>query len=526
MNSTRKEKPKIILIGLDGATWDLIKPWAYEGKLPTFKEIMDNGAWGTLESTLPSLSPSAWSSIFTGVTPAKHSIWGFVKQKKESYFIRPITSKDIKKKLLWDYLTENGLKGIFFNIPFVYPPKKINGILTSGLGTPSKNSEFAYPPAVKQELREKFPDYDVDFNEDQILRFGNKQFISARILRITKAHINAFKYFYRKEEAYVYSVVVRSLDVMQHYFWDDQDTLFRFYKQADEFLAWISANKKRGDILVICSDHGFRGVNKNFYITDFLKKEGLLNVEKNVIGRKIRPSAEDMHKVLIKLQLRKLIWAIKQSKHLEHILKIFPSEKIPANMIKWNETKAYYQEGSEGIITINVKDREPEGVVDPDDYDGVRGTIIKKILEFRDPETGEKVIEFAKRGEEMYNNGDYIPDIIIYPKEGYKFAGGFSKSGSVVEKERERNGEHAIDGIIALYGRSVKNTEIEAKVYDVTPTILWALGLAHSNSFDGKILREAFKEEIIHTRVDARRPESIRDLTSRAISNLKKEGKI
>ncbi len=518
---------RVIVIGLDGATWDLIKPWAYEGKLPTFKVIMDNSARGTLESTLPPLSPSAWSSIFTGVTPAKHSVWGFVKQKKDSYFIRPITSKDIKEKLLWDYLTENGLKGIFFNIPFVYPPKKINGILTTGLGTPSKNSNFAYPPEVKHEIREKFPDYDVDFNEDEILRFGNKRSISEKILKITKAHMDAFKFYYKKEKAYVYSVVIRSLDVVQHYFWDDLDTLFQFYNQADDFLAWILANKKREDILVICSDHGFRGINKNFYINDFLKKEGLLNVEKNAIGRKIRPSAEAMHKVLIKLQLRKLIWEIKHSKHLEQLLKIFPSEKIPANMIKWNETKAYYQEGSEGIIKINVKDRDPEGVVDLKDYDEVRGTIIKKILEFRDPKNGEKVIEFAKRGEEIYSNGEYIPDIIVYPKEGYKLAWGFSKSGSAVEKERERNGEHAIDGIIALYGISVKNTEIKAKVYDVTPTILWALGLAHnSNSFDGMVIEEAFKEEMIPVKVDTRRHESIRDLTSKAILNLRKEGKI
>ena len=488
---------------------------------------MDNGAWGTLESTLPPLSPSAWSSIFTGVTPAKHSVWGFVKQKKDSYFIRPITSKDIKEKLLWDYLTENGLKGIFFNIPFVYPPKKINGILTTGLGTPSKNSNFAYPPEVKHEIREKFPDYDVDFNEDEILRFGNKRYISEKILKITKAHMDAFKFYYKKEKAYVYSVVIRSLDVIQHYFWDDLDTLVQFYNQADDFLAWILANKKRGDILVICSDHGFRGINKNFYINDFLKTEGLLIVKEGDKTRKKLPSAEAMHKVLIKLQLRKLIWEIKHSKHLEQLLKIFPSEKIPANMINWNETKAYYQEGSGGLITINVKDQEPEGVVDLKDYDEVRGTIIKKILEFRDPETGGRVIEFAKRGEEMYKNGEYIPDIIIYPKKGYTIAGGSSKSGSAVEKERERNGEHAIDGIIALYGDFIKNTEIKAKVYDVTPTILWALGLAHnSNNFDGRVIKGAFKEEITTAGVDARRHESIRDLTSRTISNLKNEGKI
>jgi len=94
-----ESRPKVIVIGLDGATWDLIKPWADEGKLPTFKYLMENGAWGILESTIPPLSPSAWVSIYTGCKPSKHGIFGFVKRKEDSYFYRPISSKDVKNPL-------------------------------------------------------------------------------------------------------------------------------------------------------------------------------------------------------------------------------------------------------------------------------------------------------------------------------------------------------------------------------------------------------------------------------------------
>ena len=101
-----EDKPRVIVIGLDGATWDLIKPWAKGGELPAFRRLMDEGAWGILESTIPPLSPSAWVSIYTGCKPSKHGIFGFLKRKENSYFYRPISSKDIKK---WD----SG--SIFFN---------------------------------------------------------------------------------------------------------------------------------------------------------------------------------------------------------------------------------------------------------------------------------------------------------------------------------------------------------------------------------------------------------------------------
>ena len=70
------------MIGIDGATWERITPWAEEGKLPTFKLMIENGAWGKLKSTIPPISPAAWTSIYTGLKPTKHSIWSFVKKKR------------------------------------------------------------------------------------------------------------------------------------------------------------------------------------------------------------------------------------------------------------------------------------------------------------------------------------------------------------------------------------------------------------------------------------------------------------
>jgi len=60
-----KGRQKVLVIGLNGATWNLIKPWAEEGKLSNIKQLMYEGVWGVLESTIPSNTGPAWTSLTT-----------------------------------------------------------------------------------------------------------------------------------------------------------------------------------------------------------------------------------------------------------------------------------------------------------------------------------------------------------------------------------------------------------------------------------------------------------------------------
>jgi predicted AlkP superfamily phosphohydrolase/phosphomutase len=85
-----KENPRVIVIGLDGATWDLINPWAEEGKLPTFSKLMKEGTWGILESLELPISSAAWTTLTTGVNPGKHGIFDFSIRKNNSYERREI----------------------------------------------------------------------------------------------------------------------------------------------------------------------------------------------------------------------------------------------------------------------------------------------------------------------------------------------------------------------------------------------------------------------------------------------------
>ena len=71
---------RVMVIGLDGATFDLIKPWVREGKLPTFKKLIDTGVHGQLTSTIPHGTIPAWPSFATGCNPGMHSFYDFFKE--------------------------------------------------------------------------------------------------------------------------------------------------------------------------------------------------------------------------------------------------------------------------------------------------------------------------------------------------------------------------------------------------------------------------------------------------------------
>src|SRR5205823_6036616 len=100
----------------------------------------------------PPISPPGWVSMFTGTEPVRHRIFDFVKRKKGSYFIEPIFSQDRREPFIWEFLSEKNIRTIAIGIPFAYPPRPFNGILTTGLGTPSKKSDFTYPSHIKEHI--------------------------------------------------------------------------------------------------------------------------------------------------------------------------------------------------------------------------------------------------------------------------------------------------------------------------------------------------------------------------------------
>ncbi|MGQ4892270.1 MAG: alkaline phosphatase family protein [Candidatus Njordarchaeia archaeon] len=496
------KKVRVILIGIDGADYYITRKFIQMGELPNLQKISINGIFSKLKSTIPPLSPSAWTSIFTGVPPSKHGIYSFTKRQKNSYFPRMITSKDRRVDAIWNILSSYGKRSILINIPFSYPPEKINGIMLTGLGTPSKNSNFTYPVEFKKWILETFPDYDVDFGEDSIDK-KNPESVLPKIEKVTKSQIELTKWLFENERWDFFVSVFRSLDVIQHFFINDDKVILKYYKELDEFVGWILENMEESDTLIICSDHGFSYSHTNFNVNAWLKQKGYLNVRPNKFRylHNILPSIETIKRLVTKSSIgKRLAYYVKNSEiFTKYILKMFPSKEIDIEKIDWDNTKAYFWDGSFGLIYLNLKGREPRGIVDIAERDRLINSIINDLKELKDPKTGQSPIRNVYRGDVFYGSDNInIPDIVLERNKGYCIRSGLGED--VFTKKEEFPGDHDVDGIFFAIGPNIQEA---FAVSNVTKVAYFVLSLFGIN----------FKKEVF-----------LKDRTKNVISQLTKKG--
>ena len=159
----RNKHQKLIIIGLDGATWDVLMPLIDEEKLPTLEKVVKNGTYGVLESTIPPVTGGAWLSLATGETPGKTGIIDFLNRKDATQKLYPTSSSNFKGNSFWDYLNKADKKVGIFNHPMLFPPYTVNGFMISGLGS-SPDDDISYPPSLKKELEKISGKYEISVN--------------------------------------------------------------------------------------------------------------------------------------------------------------------------------------------------------------------------------------------------------------------------------------------------------------------------------------------------------------------------
>lgn len=513
---------KIIVIGIDGATWDLIKPWVEKDKLPTFKKLIQEGTWGELESTIPPMTGPAWVSFATGKNPGKHSFYNFMTRIPGKYETKLLNADDIKCKTLWEILSIARKKIAVLNVPVTYPLGKVNGIMISGLLTPSTKSNFTYPPQFKQKIFDLTPDYKIEemgYSDSQRELFLNK------IISIFFQRVKLFKHLFNNEKWDFLMVLFRVTDRVQHYFWkfidknhplyeEEADLKYKnaildIYKKIDEFLNWLLENINNNINVIIMSDHGFGPLQKNLYLNNWLKSKGYLSYKSSILGvmrtilAKIGLTPRNIFRLINKIGFAKLVTSI--NRNIEPILvnKIVKKFVLSLSDIDWSKTKAFYNGTGTGygFIYLNLKGREPKGVVKKDEYEKVRDVLINDLNELTHPNSNEKIIGNIYKREQLYN-GQYFemaPDIIFQIKDlsiGTSMNFEFSAL-RVIDRPVTifTSGCHRRNGIFLLHGNNIKeNFNIKnVKIYDITPTILHMFKIPISEDTDGRVLYEAFQ---------------------------------
>lgn len=505
---------KVLLVGLDGATFDVITPLCQEGVLPTLSRLMSEGAWGELRSTIPPTTAPAFASLLTGCNPGKHGVFDFYSRQSDGYNPLPANGSTIKAETIPQILSRHQRRVGTINVPMSYPPTPTNGFVVTGMMTPP-GAKFTYPPDLQAELEAM--DYRIEL--DRWYRRGDELETLEGIFSVLRVQEQATRHLMMHREWELLAVVLRATDLAQHYFWrfmdrdhpdhtTDEGAAFgglvsQVYQACDAALARLIETAGPDTTTIVFSDHGFGRETKMVHLSNWLNRIGYLHFNGSPLGRlkkltfDLGLTADNIMNTLGRLGLEKLFTHASR----EMKSRVFASFFLSYGDIDWGRTRAYAR-GQIGQIFLNVRGREPRGVVEPgEEYRAVRAELVDRLQEMTDPDTGERMVDRVYTKEELYR-GDHAkdaPDILVEWRDMEYWAFDVLAGGRkiVAPNLRTRSGGHRMNGIFLAYGPEIAaGRRLEgAQIVDVAPTALHLMALPVPDHMDGQVLQRIFADD-------------------------------
>jgi predicted AlkP superfamily phosphohydrolase/phosphomutase len=503
MNQQRRT-PRILVIGLDGATYDLLQPMIQAGWLPNVQRALNEGAHGVLRSTVPPLTAPAWTSFQTGLNPGRHGVFSFQRRLDVTLEREFVNSTAIHGPRLWHWLAQHGLTSGVINLPMTWPPQPMptGSYLVSGMETPSTDHPFTDPPELADELRARgyICDLRVKLHERDFRSAAGVTAIAVDLLEVLRRREAAIFKLLAERPTDALVVVFETPDRLQHWAWQAieealvgeeaiartplHEAVAACYRELDRVVGRLLNEAVGPDSHVLfVSDHGFGPLHSRFHVDQWLAQQGWL--------------AYAGGKATVRQRLRGPLQRIKRLLPRSLLLKGRRTFAV-SRIINWQQTRAYSGPTMEHAVYINLRGREPEGVVAPDDFDALRQEIAQALLAVRDPRAGrdEPVVQAAALREQLYQ-GPFVaeaPDMVFTLAPGYEPTSELSSGGVWSDARSEGAGIHQPAGILILLGPGVTPGARlpDQNMVDVLPTMLYALGLPVSTALDGAIVKTAF----------------------------------
>jgi predicted AlkP superfamily phosphohydrolase/phosphomutase len=497
----------LLIIGLDGMTFDVINPLIDLGHLPNIAQLMREGSYSPLLSTVPSITPVAWSSFVTGKSPGDHGVydWGV---KTSDYRMSIINSSYLREQSIWTILHQADKEIGVIGLPMTYPPQPYPSFTVAGPLSPSVHSPFTFPESLRQEIEQNVGEYIIDFDKKQQLGEGEAAFVEA-MARMVRARGDTTLYLMQNYTWDVLMPVFVATDRLQHCLWSHvsfmeplnplNQQIIGFYDLVDEYIGRLVEAAPDPRTVLIVSDHGFGPGKRKVSLNGWLMREGYLHWRQTDRASSMRRRLVALanHIGLTRRRLKALLSRLGLLAHLEDQLNQLSTYDMAFN---WQRSIAFA--GGPGIY-LNVKGREREGIISPGaEYERLRDDVSERLSQLRDPKRDVRVFERVSRREDFYRGRrvDMAPDIVPVPLSGYKVTAQFyeEKSRSVREgvfadPSRWDQGMHRREGILIAWGEGIKagsSLQRPPHIWDVAPTLLGLSGVPIPADMTGTVMME------------------------------------
>jgi predicted AlkP superfamily phosphohydrolase/phosphomutase len=510
---------KLLLIGLDGGTFDVLMPLVEQGHMPALKSLIEAGVWGPLQTVVPPGTGPAWSSIITGLDPSNHGIADLIVRGEGSYDLAFLNASSLRAPTVWDMVGGLGGEVLVLNVPMTYPPAKVNGHMITGLETPLSASECTYPPSFLRTVKTIEPGYRIVPREAYSPGRTGAFLEEMTALVNAKAHVLAE--LLKKVDWKFAMQVFSETDFLQHALWHVMDPahprhtkrdekkyggkILGFYKAVDRALSDAVGSVDKDAAVVIISDHGSGPLHEFIHANNLLLEHGVMKVRRNLRSRlkyllfRAGLTPLGVYRAGSLLRLGRLRMSMRWTKQGYGLLRRF---FFSFSDVDWARTEAYAISGGVyGGIFVNLKGREPVGAVSEDRYDEVRGRLKEILLGLRHPESGEPLVKKVLMRDEVYGGrflGE-LPDLYFLPSAPTQAVFGdfeFSSNRVVEPASRVISAQHRMQGVFVASGPGLKRGgQAEGiSVVDVVPLALHLMGLPIPEGLDGRLPRDVFAD--------------------------------
>jgi predicted AlkP superfamily phosphohydrolase/phosphomutase len=443
---------KVMLIGLDCAEPSLIERWRDD--LPTLSGLMDRGVFGRLTSVIPPITVPAWSCMMSSRSPGDLGVYGFRNRSDHTYegrFIADGTA--IRVPRLWDLVGRAGGSSIVVGVPGTYPPRPLRGVLVSCFLTPSVESTYTYPPALRDEVADVVGEYLFDCTN---FRTEDKEDLLSQVYTMTDRRFALAEHLLETRPWQLFAFVEMGTDRIHHGFWKFMDAEHRkhapgnpyehairdYYRHVDGLIGKLLAHADDETTVLVVSDHGAKRLDGGIRVNEWLRREGLLTTLREPDG----------------------------------------VSRLDDVGIDWSRTVAWGDGGYYARVFLNVAGREPGGIVPQEDYERVRDDLARRLAAIPD-DAGRPLATQVYKPEELYPEVNGVaPDlIVIFGDLLWRSVGTVGGDEGIHTLENDTgpdDANHAQDGMLIAAGAGVEaRGRLDLHLLDITPTVLELLGL-------------------------------------------------
>ena len=502
MKLTSPPAPRVLVIGLDGATYDLLTPWARSGRMPNLARLMQKSALAVVNSTRPYITPVAWTTFQTGCDPAEHGIldYRYLDHRRRRLLLNH--AGRIPCPTLFDTVSAGGGEVVSLNLPMTYPAwATTRGIVVGGLDSPSIEAALAPYPEFAARLKATGARYDLSTVWRR--KPTTLEELSAGVAHTSasfRAQATAARVADRMTDWRLMVVQFQVLDALQHRCWhllggqSDERAPAKWRTKARQALAALDdslgelmelASRRKAAVIAL-SDHGFGPFREKITLPELLARRGLLKLPG--LGAKatyhLRRGGWKLRKTLWR-RLRPGCSTAQLTRPLDSLLPV-----------DWRRSVALALHGDlGGMIYLNTPERFGSGPVGtPRQREQALADAAAAFREARHPETNERlfveITDTASRYgidpvEKMW------PDLVAIPAPGFHTRHKFDAAPQLLRGDPTLTATHRLEGVLMVHAAGVARGRSQtAELRDVAPTILHLLGMPAPARMSGRVLSE------------------------------------